>query len=157
MKSQEWKPLRNILISINMISIHFYSWKGLISQLIKWRTHSKYSHVAISIDNHFYEAQALKWVVKSPCGLTRGHRENICIETTAEQERSMKEFLELQLGKCYDYRLIWSMIENKDWDDRDKWICSELVQRTLEFWILRKAKPYTPWELFLILNQMFGK
>ena len=138
------------------MKIHFYKWTWLISRLIQWRTRSIYSHVAIEIDDHIYEAHASHGVVRSKYWHDQFvRRDTIELHAWIDEKHAIIDFLEEQLGKAYDYHLIWSIVLNTQGNDRSKWICSELVQKALEkAGILSQAKPYTPWELFLVLFQL---
>lgn len=142
------------------MKIHFYKGTWLISRLIQWRTRSIYSHVAIEIEDengsHIYESVVNKGVIKTKYGACQYvKRDTIELHAWIDEKHAIIDFLEEQIGKPYDYRLIWSIVRNTQGNEREKWICSELVQKALEkAGILHPTKPYTPWELFSVLFQL---
>ena len=138
------------------MKIHFYKGTWLISRLIQWRTRSPYSHVAIEIGDYIYEAHSAHGVTKSKYGYDYYiRRDTIELHGNIDENHEIIAFLEDQLWKGYDYRLIWSIVLNTKGEDGHSWICSELVQRALDKAnILHKVDPYTPWELFSVLFQL---
>ena len=112
------------------MKVIFYSGDSLISRLIKWRTRSKYSHVAIELDGHVYESSACLGVTKTKHGNSQyDYVEHFDIHITPDQKTILIDFLEAQIGKGYDYSLILSIALNTMGNNMGKWICSELVQK----------------------------
>lgn len=138
------------------MKVIFYSGDSLISRLIKWRTRSQYSHVAIETDGHVYESSVWLGVTKTKHGNSQyEYMEHFDIHLTPDQKTILIAFLEAQLWKGYDYTLIWAIALNKIGNRRWKWICSELVQKALEkIGFLKACKIMTPWDLFFILYQL---
>jgi len=121
-----------------IIKFHFYKGKSLLSWAIKFRTLSIYSHVAIEIDGIVYESWQGKknnGVVKSNNPLTY-HKKGTKIETILvpmEKWLVWKEFLELQVGKKYDYKAIFNFAFNWKKQNPDRWFCSELASTFFQF------------------------
>ena len=90
--------------------------------LIRIATMSRFSHVAIEVNNKLYESR-LATGVYSPSSI-----DNVTdiIELDNLDDEAIQAFLEAQLGKPYDSKAICSFIFNRTWQDLNKWFCSEL-------------------------------
>jgi hypothetical protein len=54
------------------------------------------------------------------------------LECTILQRESYHAFLASQEGMPYDKQAIWAFAFNRDWREKDSWICSELQAAALE-------------------------
>jgi hypothetical protein len=90
--------------------------------LIRIATMSRFSHVAIEVDNTIYESRFATGVHKPK------HIKNVTdiIELDNLDDESVKAFLEAQVGKKYDSKAICSFMFSRTWEDLNKWFCSEL-------------------------------
>lgn len=112
---------------------------GMISQLIKWQTRGEYSHAALLLNGTLYEAwqgsgvqKKEKWIfpkdgtVISFSILFPGY--------SKEHEANVEKFLNLQVGKGYDYLAILRFITRTKIfsGEQNRWFCSELVFAALD-------------------------
>ena len=111
-----------------MIKVYFYSGSKIGDILIKFFTKSKFSHVAIEVDNNIYEAWYKTGVRKFK---TPGSYSEV-IEVEGLKENDIKAFLEAQVGKPYDFKAIFSFMFRHNWEDLKAWFCSELVAMALK-------------------------
>lgn len=111
--------------------IRFSSNFGLFSWAIRARTWSKYSHVDIVLDHKTYLGAIP----------SRG----VCIH---EEEYPLQDFFEVevtplqydkillnavsQLGKPYDFAGIFGFAIDRDWQEDDKWFCSEFIAASIQ-------------------------
>jgi hypothetical protein len=116
----------------NIIKFHCYKGTSWLSKLIKFRTLSEYSHIAIEIDNIVYEAwtsDGCNGGVKSHSPLFY-HSEGTKFDTYSFEMKNIqkyKNFLEMQVGKKYDWKAIFNFALNWNKQNSDAWFCSELA------------------------------
>ena len=129
-------------IKPNIIKFHFYKGTGFVSKLIKWRTISKYSHVAIEINNRIIEAKEGQGVIaRVPSCLTNKEFDTIEIKVVDKVKfNAFYDFLVLQIGKPYDWEAIFNFIKNWDKENPNKWFCSELGDTVFSFLITKWEK-----------------
>lgn len=99
------------------------------SFLIRWVTWSKYSHVALLInDNEIAHADFSGVHVEPIQDLQNRSKEWMIVEYEYDHaEEAIKACLE-QLGKPYDYTgIIGILLRNVDLQDDSKWWCSEYI------------------------------
>lgn len=82
-------------------------------------------------------------------------------ECTPEQYQKAIDFLHAQLGKPYDFLDIMGILANRNWEDPERWICSELWAATLIHAGIIKPLPtainlVTPQDSLLISSAMFS-
>ena len=86
--------------------------------------------MAIEVDGHVYESSAGLGVTKTKHGNSQyEYVEHFDIHLTPDQKTILKDFLEAQIGKGYDYSLILSIALNTIGNNMGLWICSELAQK----------------------------
>jgi hypothetical protein len=128
-----------------IVKFHFYEGKSLISKLIKWRTYSKFSHIAIELNKRVYESwtgNGANGVVISNSPLTY-HTKGTKITTIEIEMKNIliwEMFLELQIGKKYDYLGILGFVLDKDLHNSLEWFCSELAETFFIFELPRYKK-----------------
>jgi len=129
-----------------IITFHFYMGLSITSKTIKWRTHSKYSHVAIEIDGLVYEAVGQ---IKFPfifggyfrCSksITTYHKKNTPI-WSIDVPVSKKIFIlcktyliDQAIEKTpYDWQAIFNFLGNWNKQNPIKLFCSEAAYQVLE-------------------------
>ena len=104
------------------------SWPSL---LIRLQTRSRYSHVAVEMDDGtVIEAWAFIGV-RHVADKFEAHKAGTVIESfeiTGDcDQAAVASFLRSQLGKKYDYRSLVRFITRRNTRLDDKWFCSELV------------------------------
>lgn len=121
------------------------------SRVIRLFTMSRYSHAAIVLpENDVIDTD-------HPQGVTMRKLDDLLTESSAyeiikvpvKNPKAAYDFLRSQIGKPYDYGGVFSFIVKRNWQDPDKWFCSELVTQALiqakadglEFTEARKVTP----------------
>ena len=102
-----------------------------ISKAIRWQTRSKYSHIAIELnDGSVIEAWHIGGV-KQNASFRTVHSLKTKVDvfeiTGKYDEKKVLEFLKMQLGHKYDFRSIIRFITRKSSKISPKWFCSELA------------------------------
>jgi uncharacterized protein YycO len=115
---------------MTLIFAHNDDW---ISRLIGWLTRSKHSHVAlVSPDGkNVLEATGLS----KPGGVRLIPIEQFYAERQHIEVRTIEHPFPInvwshawsQLGKPYDWSYLWGWLLHRDWQDREKWVCHELI------------------------------
>lgn len=124
-----------------MILFQLHKGSSLFSRIIRWFSRSHYSHVSIWFFNQedphlgeIYEAwegEGVRKVLGSQYQKARDEGK-INLYTykepaTPEQKEALKEVLERELGKGYDYRGVIKFISRRAHKEDDAWFCSEYV------------------------------
>lgn len=138
--------------------IHFATTKGLSTLLIRALTMSKWSHVALQMNNQVYEVTFERGVSKTTIfEFRKRYPESDVVSVPIADTRGIRKWLDTQLGKGYDYSgLIGFFDQKRDWENPNKWFCSELIAEVLirEGVIHPKVRSnrITPNDLYMILN-----
>ena len=136
------------------MQIALFKSRSKIGKVIRYYTRSPYSHCAMVFDDgSIIEAREFKGVrrVKSLLeDMDEGQEVDLFdFEATPEQQAIIKDFLEKQIGKDYDY---WMVVvgfvlkttrENRK--HSGKWFCSELLFAACEkanFLLLKNIEPW---------------
>ena len=114
------------------LKLRFSRSNSIGSRLIRWFTRSEYSHV-----------EAEHWlgyrIGATPFGVTKSYHNPVSqlegdgaylykyVTLSHEQSLRFWTFLGQQVGKPYDWSGLFGFVSNRDWEDPDKWFCSELV------------------------------
>ena len=115
------------------IKLQFSKSRGIGAELICWRDWSDYSHVdTVMPDGRLFGARGDGVKHREPYPVIR--KLIIRIDVNEEQEKKYYEALLSQEGKPYDYFGLLGFVFNRDWQETDKWICSEL-----KMWALLQA------------------
>lgn len=115
------------------MKIALYKGTSWMSKLITWQTRGIYSHASIILNNgEIIEAWQIGSGVRVIKSLSEGHTKNTLVDIfdfdhSQEGARLAEKFLEAQVGKKYDWRAIARFLTKRRGDNKDKWICSELV------------------------------
>jgi len=101
------------------------------SWVIRARTWSKYSHIDFVLPNG-------KFMGAVPLGgvCIHEHRypteDYFEVDVTEEEATTILNFAYDQLGKPYDFMGIFGFATNRDWQEDDKWFCSEYVAGAIQ-------------------------
>src|SRR6185437_9040803 len=117
-----------------MIRLQFVCEAALSSQAIAWFSAGHFSHVDAVLSSGFLLGARDDAVGGQPPGvrirppdyLRWSRRVVMTVHASPQQTRAFYDFLHGQLGKPYDRAAIWAFAFNRDWRERDSWICSEL-------------------------------
>ncbi|MBK5914573.1 YiiX/YebB-like N1pC/P60 family cysteine hydrolase [Rhodocyclus purpureus] len=98
-----------------------------ISAAIRACTWSKWSHVAL-LDGPFAIEAVATGVRKVPAleAMDRAKRA-VAVELQCRDPRAVIAAAESQIGKPYDFAAIVGFGLRRDWQEDDRWFCSELV------------------------------
>lgn len=124
------------------ITVVFASNNQPASIIIKLFTLSHWSHVAILDDDGFiYDSTLLSGVRRIHFDEWKTHYTNLDFTIFPVKNRQkVFEWLSTQVGKRYDALGIFSFILRKNYEDKNKWFCSEIVAHAL-------GVKYKPWRL----------
>lgn len=114
-----------------MSKVLFLRSNDLGGWIIRLLTFSKWNHVAIEIDGYVYEALTSKGVVKVPKHQYWQWDEEKCVTVPINNSEAVKQFLDNQVGKGYDWKALVALPFLRKWHHPDKWFCSELVAEAL--------------------------
>lgn len=118
------------------MKIALYRGTGFISTGIKWQTRGPYSHAAIILPNNaVIESKEFIGVHQVPLevkdfGAAKGVAVEVYeVDTTDAEDAVIEAFLRSQLGKPYDYSMVFRFVTRQGMDahSKGKWFCSELV------------------------------
>lgn len=108
-----------------------YRGKSWISKVIRWQTRSKYSHIAIELDNgSVIEAWHVGGVAHNKdfrTVHTKGTLVDVFDITIKIDEIAISAFLLDQVGKKYDFGSIVRFMSRRAEPKDEKWFCSELA------------------------------
>ena len=112
------------------------------SLVIKLFTLSHWSHVAILDDEgYIFDSTLLSGVRRIHFDEWKEHYRELDFTIFPVKDRKKAyEFLSSQVGKGYDALGIFSFILRKNYEDKNKYFCSELVAQTV-------GVKYKPWRL----------
>jgi hypothetical protein len=107
---------------------------GLISELIRWHQRGAYSHASLWFPGRgVIESREFKGVRALPC-LQPSSGEVIDLFAidgiTREQEEQLFAFAQRQLGKPYDWPMVWGFVSRSPVEGHEsagQWFCSELA------------------------------
>lgn len=124
------------------VTVVFASNNQPASIIIKLFTLSHWSHVAILDDEgYIYDSTLISGVRRIHFDEWREHYRELDFTIFPVKDRKkVYEFLISQVGKGYDALGIFSFIIRKNYEDKDKYFCSELVAKALGI-------IYKPWRL----------
>ncbi len=123
-----------------MITLQFVCGSGISSQAIAWFSSGHLSHVdCVLPDGSLLGARSDKCGGRPPGVQVRPPNyekwQRVVraeLDATPIQEKMYYDFLNKQIGKPYDKKAILAFVLNRDWRERDSWICSELQAAALE-------------------------
>lgn len=121
-----------------------------ISRLVRWRTNSDWSHVAITYGDNVIEAVGGRGVRLTP-------RRAFNKRYTVIEERYLDGDAEVArdlIGKGFDEGGLWGLVFGRiTWQDPDKWFCSELVAKASTYFNDEDAHRATPQILYMISRE----
>lgn len=125
-----------------------------LDYLIKFASRGAYSHCSIVFDDAVYEARPFVGVRKASNLASVEDKERVIdiyeVETTNAQELVIREFLDRQIGKKYDYWMAVGFVLYTSRESRKssgKWFCSELLFCALEKGGIRILDRVEPWKI----------
>lgn len=111
-----------------MIVLRFEGGTGVVGRMIRLATWSWCSHVDVEApDGGLVGAMPGQGVVRRPAPFDVGRVERYALDLEPETERQVRAALAGQIGKPYDWPGILGWALRRDWQDTDRWFCSELI------------------------------
>jgi uncharacterized protein YycO len=139
-----------------MIKLFFSKSNSIACKCIRFFTWSEYSHVGFILPDDMILDTTLKTKVAiRPFKDLEKTEKTIIIREYQDINENVIEIAKAQIGKKYDWSAVVGIPFRRNWQDDDKWFCSELVA-----WSCLKAETpiinkdcwrITPQDLFQIL------
>ena len=124
----------------------FYKGAGnLFDKLIRWFTSGTYSHVEIVVSGMAISADAWSGVVRCT-PVAAFHKENW--DTVEVALTKDMDFINLQLGKKYDWLGILGFFLPGKLQNSNRWYCSEFCAAAIGIW----KRPISPQQLYEMLT-----
>ena len=98
------------------------------SYFIRWITWSDWSHVEFVTDDGFvigavYPGGVMKYPLATR--LAESSAYEYCTVVKGDYQKAL-DFLTKQIGKPYDVTAIFGILTHRDWEEDDRWFCSEM-------------------------------
>lgn len=119
---------------MDTIKLQFVCEAALSSRAIAWFSSGHMSHVDYMLDDGTLLGARDDAVGGKPPGVQirpQGYakwirREVMTVSCTTNEKKVYQDFLLNEIGKPYDSEAIWAFFFNRNWREKDSWICSEL-------------------------------
>lgn len=109
-----------------MTNIYFCTNNTIYNKLVRLFTGFKYSHVVIVKDGRIIDSSFPKGVKEySFNGFLNNYKEYELITINFDDE--VFNIAKKEIGKKYDLLAIFSFLFKRNWQEKDKWMCSELA------------------------------
>ena len=104
------------------------------SKFIRFMTWSQYSHVGVLLpDGNVVEARYPEGVIMRRLDLAVEHATDYeIVKIPVKNPKAVYDFMKDHLGKKYDLSGLFAFLTKRDWQNLDKWFCSELVASALK-------------------------
>jgi len=113
------------------MKVLLYQGRSWISKAIKWQTRSKYSHVAVELnDGSVIEAWhkgGVRRIINPWVGHTNRTRVDFFSVNADFAPATLETWLRQQVGMKYDFGAIARFMSRRNEPADDRWFCSELV------------------------------
>ena len=136
-----------------MIQFALHRGSGIVSRLIRWQQRGDWSHASVILRNgSVIESREFIGVRQLP-RLTAAKGEFIQVfnvECTDEQADAIEAFLTKQIGKRYDYPMVFGFVSRSAKEGREsggKWYCSELAFAAFREADINLLARIEPWEV----------
>ena len=116
-----------------MIHLRFCREKGFQPWLVRTYTWYPFDHVELALPYGYLGARPIGGVQVRPLDYLKPESELFAtIDCPDNVQRRVLEFCKEQIGKPYDWTAIYGIVAHRDWQEPDKWICSELIAAAFE-------------------------
>lgn len=136
-----------------MLQIALHRGTGLISRLIQWQQRGEWSHASVVLrSGAMIESREFIGVRQLP-KLTANKGEFIQVfqvECTDEQAEAVEAFLKAQIGKSYDWPMVFGFVSRSTVEGQQsggKWFCSELAFAAFRAGDIHLLARIDPWEV----------
>ena len=90
-------------------------------------TWSKYSHVALLDGDEVIEATWPAVRVAPLAEVIAAHSAHVIVDLPCHSPAEVIKAARSQVGKPYDLTALFGLLMHRDWQEEDRWFCSELV------------------------------
>lgn len=113
---------------MSKLSLLFSTSHHPMSAVIRACTWSNWSHVALIDGENVIEATAPAGVRRYPVVLAINHaKRGAIVDLPSRNPQMVIAAAASQIGKPYDYTAILGLGLHRDWQEDDRWFCSELI------------------------------
>lgn len=95
--------------------------------LIRAVTWSQWSHVALVDGDEVIEATWPAVRVAPLAGVIAAHSAHVIVDLPCHSPAEVIKAARSQVGKPYDLTALFGLLMHRDWQEEDRWFCSELV------------------------------
>ncbi len=101
----------------------------VFSKAIRFITWSEFSHVEfVTPDNKLLGADASRGVSITKLDGRLSASSSVMLSSfECEDTSTLWDFANGQVGKDYDWSALWGMLIRRNWENDNKWFCSELI------------------------------
>ena len=114
------------------VILRFCACDDLCSQLIRFWTYSRFSHVEILEPETGMVIGAMPDGVKVRDLDYDGKARHLYARVLVKDKKAVLDFMRSQYKKPYDFMAIVGFLVHRNWRDPQRWFCSELVTAALE-------------------------
>ena len=131
--------------------IALYNGEGLLGdKLIRWWTHSEFSHVELIINDTWHTSSIRDGGVRKRHSTARPTENWVFVAVDIDTEKAVELFNEIE-GMSYDwFGIAFSQFIKADGHEREKWFCSEVVALMMQ---LEEPQRYSPEDF----NRLYNK
>lgn len=97
------------------------------AKLIRAATWSDWSHVALIHGDEVIEATWPRVRSSSLTDVIARHSKHTIVDVPSDMSEEIISAARSQIGKPYDLSALFGLVVRRDWQNPDKWFCSELV------------------------------
>lgn len=127
--------------------------KGWVSRLILFVTRSHWSHVAYIDEEtgNIIEAAGGRGVVVTTYEqFCQRYTTQLIAEIPVYDKKYVRDQMIQHIGKEYDLYAIFGILFRLDWDNSDRWTCSELIAHCSQLFRANKLFRVTPEQLYVL-------
>ena len=137
------------------VKLLFCTSKKIGAAAIRAVTWSKYSHVALVDGDEVIEATWPAVRVAPLAEVIAAHSAHVIVDLPCANPEFVIEAARSQVGKPYALTALFGLLMHRDWQEEDRWFCSELVAWAFEkageplfrAEVLRRVTPQHLWML----------
>ena len=137
-----------------VIKFHFHENDGFFSNLVEWRTNSRFGHISVEVNGYYYQAYVESRFYRTterPDDIV----ETISLEVSDSLAIRIEGLLKTYLGRLYDMNSVWGWLVNKGRQSKRRWYCSEMALTVLTMIVGEKPefeKLISPKEIYVALS-----
>lgn len=136
-----------------MLQIALHRCTGIVSRLIRWQQRGEWSHASVILrSGAVIESREFIGVRQLPkLAPAKGEIIQVFnVECTDEQADAIESFLKSQVGKPYDWPMVFGFVSRSSKEGQEsggKWFCSELAFAAFQRGGIDLLARIDPWEV----------